>query len=119
LNYIEEEEFVFAIDDEVWTNFYKPTNEDSCHSTRTRKHFKPLHLGVKHPSREDLEREVTNVKDAEKIGKGKNIAKSNEEEDRVLTQLKRSQATISVWGLLMASQKHKDAYLGHLLRKRF
>uniref|UniRef100_A0A2N9HL80 Retrotransposon gag domain-containing protein n=1 Tax=Fagus sylvatica TaxID=28930 RepID=A0A2N9HL80_FAGSY len=60
LNYIEEEEFIFAIDDEVWMNFYKPTNGDSCHSTRIGKHFKPPHLEVEHPDREGLEREVPN-----------------------------------------------------------
>jgi hypothetical protein len=78
LNYIEEEEFIFAIDDEVWMNFYKPTNGDSCHSTRIGKHFKPPHLEVEHPDREGLEREVPNVKSVEKIGKGKNIIKFDE-----------------------------------------
>ena len=62
-------------------------------------------------------REVPNVKSVEKIGKGNNIAKSNEEEYRVLTQLKRTQATIYVWGLLMASQKYRDALLGALAEK--
>jgi hypothetical protein len=117
LNHIEGEEFVFSIDDEVWTDFYKPTNGDSCHSTRTGKHFKPPHLEVEHLGREDLEREVPNVKSAEKVGKGKNISKSNEEEDKVLTQLKRTQATTSVWGLLMASPKHRDVILGALAEK--
>ena len=77
-------------------DFYKLANGDSCLSTKAGKHFKPPHLEVKHPSMEDLEREVPNVKCAEKIVKGKNIAKPDEKEDRVLTQLKRTQATISV-----------------------
>ena len=88
MNYIGDEEFILDIDDEVWVNFYESGNGDSFHSTRIGKHFKPPHLEVDHPVREDLERKVSNVKDAEKIGKGKNIAKTNEEEDRVLTQLK-------------------------------
>ena len=74
-------------------------------------------MEVEHPGREDLEREVPNVKSVEKVGKGKNISKSNEEEDKVLTQLKRTQATTSVWGLLMASPKHRDAILGALAEK--
>ena len=96
LNFIEEEEFIFAVDDEVWTDFYKSANENSSHSTRTRKHFKLPHLEVEHPRREDLEREVPNVKSVEKVGKGKGISKPEEEEGRVLTQLKRTQATISI-----------------------
>ena len=34
-----------------------------------------------------------------------------EEEDRVLTQLKKTQAHVSVWGLLMASHKHCSGFL--------
>uniref|UniRef100_A0A2N9IX74 Uncharacterized protein n=1 Tax=Fagus sylvatica TaxID=28930 RepID=A0A2N9IX74_FAGSY len=64
LNYIEDEEFIFAIDD-----------------------------------------------------KGKGIAKPDEEKDRVLTQLKRTQDTISISGLLIASQKHRDSILGALAEK--
>jgi hypothetical protein len=71
-------------------------NGDSYHSTRTGKHFKPPHLEVEHPGREDLEKEVPNLKSVEKMGKGKGIDKPDEEEDRVLTQLKRTQATISI-----------------------
>ena len=85
LNYIEEEEFIFAIDDEVWMDFYKPTNGDSCHSTRTGKHFKPPYLKGEHPGREDLEREVPSLKSVKKMGKIKNISKPDKEEDRVLT----------------------------------
>jgi hypothetical protein len=101
----------------VWTDFYKSANGNSYHSTRTGKHFKPPHLEVKHPEREDLEREVTNLKSVDKIGKGKGIAKPDKEEDRVLTQLKRTQATILIWGLLIAAQKHRDAILGALAEK--
>jgi hypothetical protein len=80
----------------VWTDFYKSANENSSHSTRTGKHFKPPQLEVEHLEREDLEREVPNLKSVEKVRKGKVIAKPDEEEDRVLTQLKRTQATISI-----------------------
>ena len=37
-----------------------------------------------------------------------------EEEDRVLTQLKKTQAHVSVWGLLMASHKHCSGFLDAL-----
>ena len=37
-----------------------------------------------------------------------------EEEDKVLMQLKMTQAHVSVWGLLMASQKHHKALLDAL-----
>ena len=36
------------------------------------------------------------MKSVEKVGKGKGISKPEEEEGRVLTQLKRTQATISI-----------------------
>jgi hypothetical protein len=65
----------------VWTDFYKSAKGDSCHSTRIGKHFKPPHLEVEHPRREDLEREAPNLKSVEKVGKGKGIAKPDEEEE--------------------------------------
>ena len=37
-----------------------------------------------------------------------------EEEDKVLMQLKMTQAHVSVWGLLMASQKYRKALLDAL-----
>ena len=40
--------------------------------------------------------------------------KDKEGEDRVLTQLKKSQAQMFVWGLLMASHKHRSALLDDL-----
>ena len=40
--------------------------------------------------------------------------KEEEEEDRVLMQLKKIQAHVSVWGLLMASQKNRKAVLDAL-----
>uniref|UniRef100_A0A2N9FS11 Uncharacterized protein n=1 Tax=Fagus sylvatica TaxID=28930 RepID=A0A2N9FS11_FAGSY len=96
LNFIEEEEFVFAVDDKVWTDFYKLANENSSHSTRTRKHFKPPHLEVEHPRREDLEREVPNVKSVEKVGKGKGISKPEEEEDAILGALAEKEVLMTI-----------------------
>ena len=37
-----------------------------------------------------------------------------EEEDKVLMQLKKTQSHMSIWGLLMASQKHRKALLDAL-----
>ena len=37
-----------------------------------------------------------------------------EEEYRVLTQSKKTQAHLSIWGLLMASHKHRSALLDAL-----
>ena len=39
------------------------------------------------------------------------------EEDKVLAQLKKTQASISIWGLIMASQKHRDAILESMAGK--
>jgi hypothetical protein len=70
----------------VWTDFYKSTNEDSCHSTKRGKHLKPPHLEFEHLGREEREREVPNLKSVEKVGKGKCITKPDKEEDKVLTK---------------------------------
>ena len=40
-----------------------------------------------------------------------------EEEDKVLIQLKKTQAHVSVWGLLIASHKHHSAFLDALSGK--
>ena len=63
------------------------------HLTRAGRHFKPLHLEEDH-----LGREVDK-------GKGKAIDVP-QKEDEVLMQLKKTQANISIWGLLMSSRNH-------------
>jgi hypothetical protein len=67
--------------------------------------------------REAFGKEVPTMKETDKIEKRKNVAKTNEEDDMVLAQLKRTQATIFIWGLLMASQKHGDTLLAALAEK--
>ena len=42
-----------------------------------------------------------------------------EEEDRVLSQLKKTQAHVLVWGLLMASHKQRSALLDALNGRRY
>ena len=93
MNHIEDEEFILAIEKEVRVDFYKleeePKGESLCHLTRIGKYYKPQHLEIDHPGKEDLEREVPNMKETEKREKGTNVTKFSEEEDKVLAQLKR------------------------------
>ena len=44
--------------------------------------------------------------------------REKEEEDRVLTQLKKTQAHVSILGLLVASHKHPNALLDALNGKK-
>lgn len=65
--------------------------------TRSGRYFKPPHLDQPEAS-----------------GKDKEVEKQKEkqlEEEAVLKQLKKIQADISIWGLLMASRVHRQAVL--------
>ena len=68
--------------------------------TRSGKHYKPSFLKKDHPGRS--------------IGEGSKPTKlkgkeEKEEKDKVLTKLKKTQAHMSMWVLLMASNKHHSA----------
>ena len=76
--------------------------------TRSAKHYKPSFLENDLPGRDIGERS----KPVEPKGK-----EEKEEEDRVLTQLKKTQAHVSVWGLLIAFHKHHSALLDALSGK--
>ena len=70
--------------------------------TRSGKHYKPSFLEKDHLGRD--------------LGEGSNSMEprgkeDKEAENRVLIQLKKTQAHVSVWGLLMASQKHRKAFV--------
>ena len=78
----------------------KVLKDNVANITRSGKHDKPSFLEKDHPSRDIGERS----KPTEPKGK----------KDRVLMQLKKTQAYVSVWGLLMASQKHRKALLDAL-----
>ena len=67
--------------------------------TRSGKHNRPFFLEKDHLGKD--------------IGEGSKSTepKEKEEEDRVLTQLKKTQAHVLVWGMLMASHKHCSAFL--------
>ena len=88
------------------TALKKRVIEDNvANMTRSGKHYKPSFSEKDHPSRDIGE----GFKPMEPKGK-----EEKEEEDRFLTQLKKTQAHVSVWGLLMASHKHRSALLDAL-----
>ena len=88
------------------TKLKKRVLEDNvANITRSGKHYKPSFLEKDYLGR-DLEE---GSKPMEPRGK-----EDKKEEDRVLVQLKKTQAHVSVWGLLMASQKHRKALLDTL-----
>ena len=88
------------------TELKKRVLEDNVTNiTRSGKHYKPSFLENDHPGRDLGERS----KPTKSRGK-----EDKEEEDRVLIQLKKTQAHVSVYSLLMASQKHHKALLDTL-----
>lgn len=71
--------------------------EEIDHMTRSGRYFKPPHLDQ-----------------VEASGKDREVEKQKEkqlEEEAVLKQLKKIQADISIWGLLMASRVYRQAVL--------
>ena len=75
------------------TKLKKMVLEDNVlNITRSGKHYKPSFLEKDHLGRDLGERSKPMKPKGDK-----------EEEDRVLMQLKKTQAHVSVWGLLMAS----------------
>ena len=104
----DEKDEVLKVVIEIWgilpkgvTELKKRVLEDNVtNNTRSGKHYKLSFLEKDHLGRDLGERS----KPMEPRGK-------EEEEDRVLMQLKKTQAHVSIWGLLMASQKHRKALL--------
>ena len=81
-------------------------DDNVANITRSGKHYKPSFLEKDHPGGDLGERsKPTDPKGRED---------KEEEEDKVLTQLNKTQVFVSVWGLLMASQKHHKALLDAL-----
>ncbi|XP_077230199.1 uncharacterized protein LOC143863420 [Tasmannia lanceolata] len=82
--------------------------EDQCdelrHVTRGGRVFKPAELRAENPAEA--------VRAAE--NQGQNRPSADEEEDNLLKQLKKTQANVSIWGLLMSSSKHKKVVLKEL-----
>ena len=91
------------------TKLKKRVMEDNVSNiARSRKHYKPLFLENDNPGRD--------MGEGFKPAKPK-VKEEKEEKDRVLTQLKKTQAHVSVWSLLMASHKHRSALLDALNEK--
>ncbi|KAF5933448.1 hypothetical protein HYC85_029619 [Camellia sinensis] len=96
----EDEDLCLAHTDEDWGS-NQPDDTwylgEVDHMTRSGRYFKPPHLDQPEAS-----------------GKNKEAEKQKEkqlEEEAVLKQLKKIQADISIWGLLMASRVHRQAVL--------
>ena len=83
------------------TELKKRVLEDNvANITRGGKHYKPSFLKKDYPGR--------NMGEGSKPTKLKG-KEEKEDEDKVLTQLKKTQAHVFVWGLLMAYYKHHSA----------
>ncbi|XP_077215660.1 uncharacterized protein LOC143850288 [Tasmannia lanceolata] len=95
-------------DHEVRPYIFQPNEEDLeivCDEVRHVTHggcvFKPAELRVENPA--ELAR-------ASELFK----SKSDEEDENLLRQLKKTQANIAIWGLLMNSAKHREVILREL-----
>ncbi|XP_077237383.1 uncharacterized protein LOC143879076 [Tasmannia lanceolata] len=81
--------------------------EDQCdelrHVTRGGRVFKPAELRAENPA--EVVRAAENLKQKQTV---------DEEEENLLKQLKKTQANVSIWGLLMASPKHRQVVLREL-----
>ncbi|XP_077221707.1 uncharacterized protein LOC143855475 [Tasmannia lanceolata] len=82
--------------------------EDQCdelrHVTRGGRVFKPAKLRA-----ENLTKAVRTAEN-----QGQNMPSADEEEDNLLKQPKKTQANVSIWGLLMSSSKHRKVVLKEL-----
>ncbi|XP_077249352.1 uncharacterized protein LOC143888843 [Tasmannia lanceolata] len=82
--------------------------DDQCdelhHMTRGGRVFKPPELSVENPA--EVARNAENQR--------QNKVSTDEKDESLLKQLKKTQANISVWGLLMASSKHRKLVLREL-----
>ncbi|XP_077232757.1 uncharacterized protein LOC143876956 isoform X1 [Tasmannia lanceolata] len=81
--------------------------DEMRHMTRGGRVFKPQELCVENPA--EVARNAENQRQ-NKVSK----VSADEEEESLLKQLKKTQANISVWGLLMASSKHRKLVLQEL-----
>ncbi|XP_077226319.1 uncharacterized protein LOC143859523 [Tasmannia lanceolata] len=83
--------------------------DDQCdelrHVTRGGRVFKPAELRVENPA------EVVRGVDHQNQKQKQSL---DDEEDNLLKQLKKTQANVSIWGLLMASPKHRQVVLREL-----
>ena len=96
----EDDDLCLAHTDEDWGGNQPDDTwyiDEVAHMTRSGRYFKPQHLDQPEASGKDKEAEKQREKQIE--------------EEVVLKQLKKIQADISIWGLLMASRVHRQAVL--------
>ncbi|XP_077242700.1 uncharacterized protein LOC143883237 [Tasmannia lanceolata] len=95
--------YVLSFDDDDF-DFLNDQCDEVRHVTRGERIFKPAELGAENPA------EVVRAAEAQKQSK----LSCEEEDESLLRQLKKTQANISIWGLLMASPKHRQVVLREL-----
>ncbi|XP_077210044.1 uncharacterized protein LOC143845548 [Tasmannia lanceolata] len=95
--------YVLSFDDDDF-DFLNDQCDEVRHVTRGGRIFKPAELRAENPA------EVVRAAEAQKQSK----LSCEEEDESLLRQLKKTQANISIWGLLMASPKHRQVVLREL-----
>ncbi|XP_077242456.1 uncharacterized protein LOC143882969 [Tasmannia lanceolata] len=95
--------YVLSFDDDDF-DFLNDQCDEVRHVTRGGRIFKPVELRAENPA------EVVRAAEVQK----QNKPSYEEEDENLLRQLKKTQANISIWGLLMASPKHCQVVLREL-----
>ncbi|XP_077215965.1 uncharacterized protein LOC143850623 [Tasmannia lanceolata] len=95
--------YVLSFDDDDF-DFLNDQYDEVRHVTRGGRIFKPVELRAENPA------EVVRAAEAQK----QNKPSCEEEDESLLRQLKKTQANISIWGLFMASPKHRQVVLREL-----
>ncbi|XP_077217858.1 uncharacterized protein LOC143852360 [Tasmannia lanceolata] len=98
----EEVPYVLRLEDED-LSLLNDQCDELRHVTRGGRVIKPAELRVENPV--EVARAVENQRQKQSV---------EEEEDNLLKQLKKTQANVSVWGLLLASPKHRQVVLREL-----
>ncbi|XP_077219773.1 uncharacterized protein LOC143853962 [Tasmannia lanceolata] len=100
----EEVPYVLRLEDED-LSLLNDQCDELRHVTRGGQVFKPAELRVENPAEVARGVDHQNQKQKQSL---------DDEEDNLLKQLKRTQANVSIWGLLMASPKHRQVVLREL-----
>ncbi|XP_077228428.1 uncharacterized protein LOC143861393 [Tasmannia lanceolata] len=95
--------YVLSFDDDDF-DFLNDQCDEVRHVTRGGRIFKRVELRAENPA------EIVRAAEAQK----QNKPSCKEEDENLLRQLKRTQANISIWGLVMASPKHRQVILREL-----
>ncbi|XP_077215948.1 uncharacterized protein LOC143850601 [Tasmannia lanceolata] len=100
----EEVPYVLRLEDED-LSLLNDQCDELRHVTRGGRVFKPAELRVENPAEVARGVDHQNQKQKQSL---------DDEEDNLLKQLKKTQANVSIWGLLMASPKHRQVVLREL-----